>query len=317
MNASFAAACALLGLSLTATVAAAQTQTVYATGMPEPANLSFNAGGQLFAGRFNGTEVFVAAPGGGAGSLFTTLPTDVHYAIIGPDNALYVTQLASGNIIRYAPGSTAPDAAPYVTGLPPSGNQYAAIAFDSSGRLYATTRDSPDLYRAPAGGGAATVFAPGLGMFHLSIAIDAADNIYAMQAFTGVIRRITPGGVISVFSTGNSVDAFSNSFGLAIDSAGNVYAAEYFDNIIYRTGPGGGVASVYLDAAGEGFTALTVRNNLLYVGNYDNGVVYAVTLPPFGPPAGVPTLSEWAMILLALGLAGSAAAVIHRRRQAA
>lgn len=314
MNTRFAAACAVLGLSLTATVAAAQTQTVYATGMPEPANLSFNAMGQMYAGRFNGTDVFVAPPGGGAGSLFATLPRDVHYAIIGPDDALYVTQVGAGTIIRFPPGSAVPDAAPYVTGLPIGLNEHGAIAFDSLGRLYAVIRDHPDLYRAPAGGGVASVFAAGLGINHMSIAVDVPDNIYAMHGFNGVIQRITPAGAVSVFSTGNIVDAFSQTNGLAIDTAGNVYAAEYFDNIIFHTGPGGGVASVYLDAAGDGFTALTVRNNLLYVGNYDNGVVYAVTLPPFGPPAPVPALSEWAIILLALGLAGSAAALLQRRR---
>jgi len=34
-------------------------------------------------------------------------------------------------------------------------------------------------------------------------------------------------------------------------------------------------------------------------------------------PASIPTLSEWAMILLGVALAGGAALTLHRRRQAA
>ncbi|WP_167309523.1 IPTL-CTERM sorting domain-containing protein [Brevundimonas naejangsanensis] len=41
------------------------------------------------------------------------------------------------------------------------------------------------------------------------------------------------------------------------------------------------------------------------------------TSPPPAPPAPVPTLSEWAMILLGVMLAGGAALTLQRRRQAA
>ncbi|MFI8683024.1 IPTL-CTERM sorting domain-containing protein [Brevundimonas diminuta] len=39
-------------------------------------------------------------------------------------------------------------------------------------------------------------------------------------------------------------------------------------------------------------------------------------MPPPPAPAPIPTLSEWAMILLGVALAGAAALTIHRRRTA-
>ncbi|MBB5746873.1 IPTL-CTERM sorting domain-containing protein [Brevundimonas variabilis] len=51
--------------------------------------------------------------------------------------------------------------------------------------------------------------------------------------------------------------------------------------------------------------------------NSGNGVGQSYTLTVAAPPASVPTLSEWAMILMGLTLAGGAALYIQRRHMAA
>lgn len=104
--------------------------------------------------------------------------------------------------------------------------------------------------------------------------------------------------------------------GLAFDAAGNLYVANRTSNNISKFTFSGspsvhssillkGPQNLAFDAAGY-----------LYVSNFIGNTVSKVELaPPVAAP--VPTLSEWAMILMGVLLAGGAAFVLQRRPQPA
>lgn len=299
---------AFLALSLSsAGLASAQSQTTYATSVSGPSNISFNAAGVLFAGEATGTIVSSAPAGGGVGSQFVNPVRNNHQAIIGPDDALYVTEPATGTVGRYAPGSTVRDVGDYASGFP-TGGLAVSLAFDSTGRLLGAQRNSTFVYVAPAGGGVATLFATGL-TNPRSVVVDPADNVYILNE-SGEVKRVGPaGGAVTSFSPVTQL-----SYAMAMDATGKLYVADYFNHIIRVIPATGGAATPYHTVPGNpGLTALAVRDNVLYAGGYNTSTIYAITLA--GPaPAAVPTLSEWAMILFGTILAGGAALYIQRRK---
>ena len=133
-------------------------------------------------------------------------------------------------------------------------------------------------------------------------------------------------------------------FGVAVTPDGaRVYVTNQSGTVsVIQTSDNTVVATVTLPGGSQPVgVAVTPNGAKVYVANYnagtvsviqtsDNTVLATVTLPPgsdpiaFGkfigpapapPPATVPTLSEWAMILFGLMLAGGAAVMIQRRRQ--
>jgi hypothetical protein len=74
-----------------------------------------------------------------------------------------------------------------------------------------------------------------------------------------------------------------------------------------------GVGSLRLDLKSSGTGIVDGALNPI-AGGYTSGGVRTVSAAP--PPASVPTMTEWAMILLGLMLAGAAALTIQRRRAA-
>jgi len=91
-------------------------------------------------------------------------------------------------------------------------------------------------------------------------------------------------------------------------------------------GAGGAAGLCTMSVDGTGSTAGSfldvIAANALQTSNGNNAVgtqatltiTPAVAVPPNGPANGIPTLSEWAMIVMALGLTATAFAAIRRRR---
>lgn len=86
------------------------------------------------------------------------------------------------------------------------------------------------------------------------IAIDASGNLFVAETFNHVVRKITPGGVVSVYAgrpgepdliNGPRATArFAQPKGLAIDAAGNLFVADSENNTIRKITPAGMVSSV-------------------------------------------------------------------------
>ena len=307
----FFLACAFLVLVGAQPASAQLSVTTYATGMGSPATLDFDVSGALFAGQVNEDDVHRAPPGGGAGARYLAQATYTNFAaVVGPDNAVYVSEPATGRVLRYAPGNTTPDPVPYGSGLPPSA--YIALAFGPGGQLYAASSGSTVLFVIPAGGGVTTIHGSGLSFGFDALAVGQDGSVYATASMDTVIKRIGPGGGAAVdFATGVPAEPYA----LAIDQNGALYAAGFADPTVYRVGPAGGAVSPFVTLPASSVASLTFAGGTLYAGSSATGIVYAVSQAT-PPPAGVPTLSEWAVFLLGFMMAGGAAAILSRRRPA-
>jgi len=142
--------------------------------------------------------------------------------------------------------------------------QPSGVAFDAAGNLYVADYLN-NLIRKITPAGISTTFAGsgdigfsnGTGTTAVfgkpsSIVIDAAGNLYVADSNNSLIRKITPGGVVTTFAGTGTIGstngaALSASFntpeGLAIDAAGNIYVADTFNNSIRKIAPDGTVST--------------------------------------------------------------------------
>ena len=148
------------------------------------------------------------------------------------------------------------------------------IAIDGSGNLYITDFGS-DVIRKITKGGlvttlagsgasgsndgqgiAASFFAPS------AIAVDASGNLYVADTDNNMIRKITPGGLVSTLAgsktSGNTNGqgtqaSFNTPKGIAVDASGNVYVADTNNELIRKITPGGLVSTL----AGSGSSGST------------------------------------------------------------
>lgn len=132
------------------------------------------------------------------------------------------------------------------------------------------------------------------------IALDVAGNIYVADYGNNLIRKITPGGIVStVAGTGmqGSVNetgvlaSFNRPAGIAVDASGNLYIADSGNNIIREITPAGMVSTLAGSSDttgsinGPGATAtfydplgitLDVTNNI-YVADAANNLIRKIT----------------------------------------
>ncbi len=156
------------------------------------------------------------------------------------------------------------------------------LTIDGSGNLYVTDYDN-NLIRKITPNGVATTFAGKYGT-NISIdgigtaasfnqpqgvAVDAVGNLYVTDG-NGLIRKITPGAVVTTFAGGGmgtatdgqgTAASFGNDNGITVDASGNIYVADRDNNMIRKITPGGLVSTV----VGKGNTAGSI--------NFPTGIV--------------------------------------------
>ena len=97
------------------------------------------------------------------------------------------------------------------------------------------------------------------------MAVDEDGNVYVADWANHLIRRITPGGVVSTIAgsaghagstddTDTTTALFNDPAGMAVDKDGNVYVADQGNHLIRRITPGGVVNTIAGSAGQAGST---------------------------------------------------------------
>ena len=111
---------------------------------------------------------------------------------------------------------------------------------------------SPQLVHAGSTASLVAPFSAAAMEFPESIAVDSAGNVYLSMVATGVIKKVTPAGVQSVFATINDAGGI---FGLKFDPAGNLLVAGSMG--VWKVTPGG-AASLFSVIPGQGINDLVL-----------------------------------------------------------
>ncbi|MES2810179.1 MAG: gliding motility-associated C-terminal domain-containing protein [Bacteroidota bacterium] len=131
-------------------------------------------------------------------------------------------------------------------------------------------------------------------------AFDSQGNMFVSDNVSNIIRKITPGGIVSTFA-GAGVPGFLNDyvgtnarfrnpFGLATDAADNIYVADAGNSVIRKIAPtgevttfsGSGVNGALAGSATNArfaspkYIAFDANNNCLYVTGTSNNLIYKV-----------------------------------------
>jgi sugar lactone lactonase YvrE len=179
------------------------------------------------------------------------------------------TWAGSGTIgFNDGPGKSATFNGPDAITIDHSGNLYVSDNHNTIRKISPTqdvTTFAGNVHTSPG-------FANGTGIeanFNLtvSLAIDGADNIYVADYSDNMIRKITPGGVVTTLAgqlnSGSqngsaSATTFNKPLGVASDAAGNVYVADNGNSLIRKIAVSGEVTTL----AGSGAVGAVNGNNL-------------------------------------------------------
>ncbi|WP_143822349.1 NHL domain-containing protein [Mucilaginibacter pedocola] len=214
-----------------------------------------------------------------------------------------------GTVVTFAGNGAA--GAVNATGTAARFSYPVGVAIDANDNLFITDRNN-QLIRKVTPAGVVTTYA-GNGTigaangnrtvatfsYPTGITIDAAGNLYVADSSNGLIRKITPAGIVSTLAGSGVVGSadgvgtaasFNDPRGIAVDSAGTVYVSEYGSHRIRKISPAG-VVSTYAGSGTGGTTngdstsasflnpvGLAVdRLNNLYVADYGNSLIRKIT----------------------------------------
>jgi sugar lactone lactonase YvrE len=179
-----------------------------------------------------------ATDGAGAGARFSA-----PWALVGDDSGIVYVADTENHVIRKVSISGEVTTLAGMAGEPGHANGFGAAA----------------RFNRPAG-----------------MTLDPSGNLYVSDQ-NHVIRRITPGGLVTAFAGGSfGPDNLFLIFGLASDSAGNIYAAQYGNHTIRKITPAGvittlaGLADSPGTADGTGSAARFERPNAVAVDSSGN-----------------------------------------------
>lgn len=293
----------LFGLAAPAT---AQTVTVYGSNGTGHAGGVFDGAGNYFVSD-NGNLQRVTNNGATFTNLVTLANFSTGMAVRGAN--LYYSDENANAIFRIATNCVAPCTRTLVANTVSGPEQ---IAFDAAGNLFFSSYQTADVYRLAAGcvePCTPIVHANGGGFTFRTFgtAVAANGDRYFSTGAGRVVR--TPVGCAEP-CTGTLVTTVpGNQGGSLTFSNGVLYMNS--NTRIYIVPTNGAAATVYATSPSFVFPygLATAPNGDLIVADLSSANIFRIA-PAVVP---VPTLSEWAMILLGLILAGAAMLVIQRR----
>lgn len=253
----------------------AGNETVFASGLNNPAGLAFDGSGNLYVAD-SGEGTILRFNASGTASIFASGLNDPTGLAFDNSGNLYVANVGSQTIEKFDPTGSG---SVFASGLNYWGGP-AYLAFDDSGNLYASTVRT--IERFGTGGNESTIFSTFNYVYGL--AFDSSGNLFASLQNAGSIVGLNGGGV-----------TFENPFaaspaGLAFDSSGNLYVTlggtiEEFDAL-------GGTTQKESEASGTVFVSGLDDANYLVVQN----------VQCLQPIQFVPEPSTWTLLLAGLGL---------------
>lgn len=195
-------------------------------------------------------------------------------AVDGEGN-VYVADSYNHNIRKVTPsgvvttlaGSAGNAGSANGTGTAARFNLPRGVAVDGDGNVYVADTDNHTLRKVTPGGlvttlaGSAGIWGStngtgGAARFHRpnGVAVDGDGNVYVADSANNLIRKVTPGGVVTTFAgiagewgseDGSvAVARFQDPQGVAVDDAGNVFVADYMNNTIRMVTPEGEVTTI-------------------------------------------------------------------------
>lgn len=167
---------------------------------------------------------------------------------------VYVADEASALIRKITPGGAVTTLAGGGSGTATNGPGTIAsfsipegVAVDSSGNVYVADTGNSLIRKITPGGAVTTLAGSGSNgasnatgtaasfYYPQGVAVDASGNVYVADSANALIRKITPGGVVTTLAGGGpgtatnatgTAASFDYPEGVAVDSSGNVYVAD-------------------------------------------------------------------------------------------
>jgi subtilisin-like proprotein convertase family protein len=245
------------------------TNTVFITNNPLP---------------YDGTNMLALKDG----AVVTTLPTIAgqKYLLQYAQGADPLTGLFSANQHNFVPINTIAieqfDLAANGTAYDSTLGSPIALAFNSSGDLYASDSSDNSIEVFPRGGQKSVYIPAGNPYFTFAAAMtfDSLGNLYVADLFSSTLYQFTPPN-----TTGTLLATAANNLNgpaaLAFDGSGNLFIGNNFDNTIWKFAPPytGGVLFTNIgepDSQGLESLAFDPSGNL-FAGDYNAGVIWKIT----------------------------------------
>jgi len=264
-----------------------QTPQIYTTNTAIAPLTPTNTGGAVPATIYGQVSTFAGSGAAGAANGISTVASfnsPVSTAVDASGN-VYVTDQAnylirkitpSGNVSTLA-GSGSPGYA-NGTGTAASFNTPSGITIGAGGNLYLADEIN-NVIREITPLGVVSTFAginnrPGFSNGTVStasfslpfdVAMDGSGNMYVADEYYNLVRKITPGGIVSTLAGSGSAGSangngpaasFNGLLGIAVDVAGNIYVSDSGNNLVRKITPVGNVSTF----AGSGANGLANGN---------------------------------------------------------
>src|SRR5688572_13867964 len=223
---------------------------------------------------------------------------DVEYDAAGN---LYVSQDTGNRIRRITPTGVVSTVVGGNFGFGGDGGAVSAaktdrpggIAIDTAGNLYFADQGNRRIRKVTPGGLITTVAGNGGALSNgdggpavnaglagvRGLAIDASNNLYIADPVSHVVRKVTPGGIITTVA-GSGIPGFSGDngaatsarlnqpYGVDIDAQGNLYIADTGNSAVRRVTPQGTITTVFAPVNSFPLSVAVDAAGAVYIGAY-------------------------------------------------